>query len=84
MRIARFVVNDEPSYGLLNEDDTLTELVGDPLYGGVHPTGNVHQVDDVRLVAPVLLAPKWSGSAGTMRITRRRWAASFPPRRCSS
>ncbi|WP_147107798.1 fumarylacetoacetate hydrolase family protein [Nesterenkonia populi] len=78
MRIARFVVNDEPAYGLLNEDDTLTELVGDPLYGGVQPTGNTHQLDDVRLVAPVLPRSKVVG-VGRNYADHAKEMGSEPP-----
>lgn len=61
MRIARYVVGDDISFGVveLAEDggehpDTVRALTGDPLAGAVKYTGERLHLDDVRLVAPVI------------------------------
>ncbi len=61
MRIARYVVGENPVFGVveLAEDagehpDTVRALTGDPLAGPVRFTGERLHLDDVRLVAPVI------------------------------
>lgn len=61
MRIARYVVGEDPVFGVveLAEDggehpDTIRALTGDPLAGPVKYTGERVHLDDVRLVAPVI------------------------------
>ncbi|MFB6724419.1 fumarylacetoacetate hydrolase family protein [Kribbella sp. NPDC056345] len=60
MRIARFSVDDEPKYGLVETDDpeglsgTVALLDSDPLYRPVQLTGETLQLADVRLLAPVI------------------------------
>ena len=57
MRIARFTTGDEPSFGVVGtgeEEGLIAELVGDPLYHGIEPTGERVALDDVRLLAPVI------------------------------
>lgn len=61
MRIARYVLNDAPAFGVveLAEDggehpDSMMALTGDPLVGPVNYTGERVQLADVRLVAPVI------------------------------
>ena len=61
MRIARFVTDSDPRYGVveLAEDqgshpETIAVLSGDPLAGAVHLTGERVMLADVRLVAPVI------------------------------
>ncbi|ONI77612.1 2-hydroxyhepta-2,4-diene-1,7-dioate isomerase [Kribbella sp. ALI-6-A] len=60
MRIARFSVDDEPKYGLVETDDpeglvgTVAVLDSDPLYRPVKLTGETLQLADVRLLAPVI------------------------------
>lgn len=64
MRIARFVTEAEPAYGIVTGDpgeETITELTGDPFYGSVQQTGTSHAVDDVRLVAPIIPRSKVVG-----------------------
>lgn len=68
MRIARFVVNDQPTYGLVdtepeNPDEGLmvTALHGDPFYQGITPTSEKYAVKDVRLVAPIIPRSKIIG-----------------------
>lgn len=64
MRIARYTLGDDPAYGVVQEVDGRTvigEVVGDPLYQPVQPTGAVHELDDVRLLAPVIPRSKVIG-----------------------
>lgn len=53
MRIARFVVDGDPLYGVVEEDKVHT-LTGDPFFQGIKLTGQSHELDDVRLVAPII------------------------------
>ncbi|WP_431711880.1 fumarylacetoacetate hydrolase family protein [Glutamicibacter uratoxydans] len=53
MRIARFVVDSDPLYGVV-EDRKVHVLAGDPFFQGIKPTGQSHDLDDVRLVAPII------------------------------
>ncbi|HQY99161.1 MAG TPA: fumarylacetoacetate hydrolase family protein [Propionicimonas sp.] len=68
MRIARFVAQGDPTYGVveLAEDsgpnpDTVAVVSGDPLAGPVHYTGERLPLADVRLVAPVIPRSKVIG-----------------------
>jgi len=60
VRIARFSVDDEPKYGVVETDDpaglagTVSVLDSDPLYRPVQFTGEKLQLADVRLLAPVI------------------------------
>ena len=48
MRIARFVVDDDPVFGVVggaDGDEIVASLVGDPLYSGVELTGEQHALD---------------------------------------
>ncbi|GAB3674431.1 fumarylacetoacetate hydrolase family protein [Zhihengliuella somnathii] len=53
MRIARFVVDADPQYGVV-DGDQIVGIAGDPFYQGIQPTGNKYALDDVRLVAPII------------------------------
>ncbi|GAA1347775.1 fumarylacetoacetate hydrolase family protein [Falsarthrobacter nasiphocae] len=63
MRIARFVApGQDPAYGIVDaEEESLTQIVGDPFFQGVQPTGTVHRLEDVRLLAPVIPRSKVIG-----------------------
>lgn len=68
MRIARFVAQGDPTYGVveLAEDsgpnpDTIAVVSGDPLAGPVHYTGERLPLANVRLVAPVIPRSKVIG-----------------------
>ncbi|TDW54735.1 fumarylacetoacetate hydrolase family protein [Kribbella pratensis] len=67
MRIARFSVDDEPKYGVVETDDpeglvgTVNVLDSDPLYRPVQFTGERLQLADVRLLAPVIPRSKVVG-----------------------
>lgn len=53
MRIARFVIDGDPLYGVV-EEDKVHVLAGDPFFQGIKPTGQSHDLEDVRLVAPII------------------------------
>lgn len=53
MRIARFVVDSDPMYGVVEGDDILV-IAGDPFFQGIKPTGAKHKLEDVRLLAPII------------------------------
>jgi 2-keto-4-pentenoate hydratase/2-oxohepta-3-ene-1,7-dioic acid hydratase in catechol pathway len=67
VRIARFSVDDEPRYGVVETDDpeglvgTVSLLDSDPLYRPVQFTGEKLQLADVRLLAPVIPRSKVVG-----------------------
>jgi 2-keto-4-pentenoate hydratase/2-oxohepta-3-ene-1,7-dioic acid hydratase in catechol pathway len=71
VRIARFVVGEDPQFGVVTgdldeygeppEDATVVALSGDPLYVGVKLTDREHKLSDVRLLAPVLPRSKVVG-----------------------
>ncbi|MBM7779933.1 fumarylacetoacetate hydrolase family protein [Arthrobacter tumbae] len=64
MRIARFVLNDDPAFGLVEGPvgkEEVAVISGDPFYGGVQPTGVRHKLEDVRLLAPVIPRSKVIG-----------------------
>ncbi|GAB3188577.1 fumarylacetoacetate hydrolase family protein [Nesterenkonia suensis] len=64
MRIARFVTDAEPTFGVITGDpgqETVTELVGDPFYQGFQQTQTAHALEDVRLVAPIIPRSKAIG-----------------------
>ena len=53
MRIARFVVDNDPMYGVVDGEDVLV-IAGDPFFQGIKPTGVKHKLEDVRLLAPII------------------------------
>lgn len=64
MRIARFLVDDEPTYGIVDHhegQEVIIQVSGDPLFGQMKPTGRVVPVDQVRLLAPVIPRSKVVG-----------------------
>jgi 2-keto-4-pentenoate hydratase/2-oxohepta-3-ene-1,7-dioic acid hydratase in catechol pathway len=62
MRIARFTTGEDPAYGLVDgAGRKIAEITGDPLYQRIELTGAVHEVDDVRLLAPVIPRSKVVG-----------------------
>ncbi|MGP5013564.1 fumarylacetoacetate hydrolase family protein [Glutamicibacter ardleyensis] len=66
MRIARFVVDSDPMYGVVDGND-IHVLAGDPFFQGIKTTGVIHQLDDVRLVAPIIPRSKVIGFGRTYR-----------------
>lgn len=64
MRIARFVVDSDPAFGVVEGEEGQEEIAvmaGDPFYSGVQLTGVRHQLADVRLLAPVIPRSKIVG-----------------------
>ncbi|MBJ2122510.1 fumarylacetoacetate hydrolase family protein [Arthrobacter sp. MSA 4-2] len=64
MRIARFVVDNDPMFGVVEGPDGSEELGvinGDPFYSGIQLTGARHLLADVRLLAPVIPRSKVVG-----------------------
>ena len=60
MRIVRFSPNSnaglgsDPLFGVLNDEDQILVLRGDPIYSGIVPTESKVALADVRLLAPVI------------------------------
>ena len=60
MQIVRFSPNSsaglgtDPLFGVLNDQDQILVLRGDPLFGGIVPTESKVALADVRLLAPVI------------------------------
>ena len=60
MRLVRFsAMNDagfgtDPHYGVINDNDQILVLKGDPLFAGIVPSESKIALADVRLLAPVL------------------------------
>jgi 2-keto-4-pentenoate hydratase/2-oxohepta-3-ene-1,7-dioic acid hydratase in catechol pathway len=64
MRIARFVVDEDPMFGYVTGDpgaERLEAVNGDPLYAQVVRTGRSYALDDARLVSPVIPRSKVIG-----------------------
>ena len=70
MRIARFTVDDNLHFGLVEGEpgsETLTVLSGDPFYTGINPTDKRYPIADVRLLAPIIPRSKVIGVARNWR-----------------
>ena len=64
MRIARFVLDSDPAFGVVEGADGSEEIAviqGDPFFQGVQLTGVRHQLADVRLLAPIIPRSKVVG-----------------------
>ena len=64
MRIARFVVDSDPLYGVVEGDsgsEEITVIHGDPFFNGVERTSVRHKLEDVRLLAPIIPRSKVIG-----------------------
>ncbi|MEV7648712.1 fumarylacetoacetate hydrolase family protein [Arthrobacter sp. NPDC089319] len=64
MRIARFVLDSDPQYGIVEGEEgseQVTVIAGDPFFNGVQPTGARHKLEDVRLLAPIIPRSKVIG-----------------------
>ena len=80
MRIARFTVDDELHFGLVEGEEgaeTLRVLAGDPFYNGIEPTGATHRLDDVRLLAPIIPRSKVIGAIANWAGTPAPAAPQF-------
>jgi len=60
MRIVRFTpansagLGSDPLFGVLNDEDQILVLRGDPIYSGIVPTSSKVALADVRLLAPTI------------------------------
>lgn len=55
MRIARFSVNDSIHFGIIHDDNRhVMALKGDPMYTVPEASGEVFEMEDVRLLSPVI------------------------------
>jgi 2-keto-4-pentenoate hydratase/2-oxohepta-3-ene-1,7-dioic acid hydratase in catechol pathway len=60
MRIVRFTpaesagLGSDPLFGVLNDENQILVLRGDPIYSGIVPTSSKVALDDVRLLAPTI------------------------------
>jgi 2-keto-4-pentenoate hydratase/2-oxohepta-3-ene-1,7-dioic acid hydratase in catechol pathway len=62
MRIARFTVGSEPSFGIVSADlSVIARIAGDPLFHEIKVTGQEFPLADVRLLAPVIPRSKIIG-----------------------
>lgn len=64
MRIARFVLDSDPAFGVVDGDEGQEEIAvikGDPFFSGVQLTGERHKLEDVRLLAPIIPRSKVVG-----------------------
>lgn len=62
MRIVRFSDGDSPRYGALEEGSTrIVVLKGDPLFNEIEPDGRIVELDEVRLLSPVIPRSKVIG-----------------------
>ena len=64
MRIARFTAGGDPRFGVVEGEpgsEQLVVLTGDPLYMPVQPTGEKVDLEEVRLLAPVIPRSKVVG-----------------------
>lgn len=62
MRIVRFSDGVNPKYGMLKDDsDRIFVLRGDPLFSQIELSGEVFELDEVRLVSPVIPRSKVVG-----------------------
>src|SRR6478609_11695680 len=80
MRIARFTTGDDPTYGLVDgTGEKMAEITGDPLYQRIELTGTVHEIGDVRLLAPVIPRSKVIGIGRNYADHAREMGHEVPP-----
>lgn len=58
MKIVRFALREgkdvDPQYGVLEDESVVRAIASDPIYAGVHPLSQKYDLDEVRLLAPVI------------------------------
>ncbi|MHA7142722.1 fumarylacetoacetate hydrolase family protein [Arthrobacter sp. CAL618] len=82
MRIARFVVDSDPAFGVVEGEEGQEEIAvmaGDPFYSGVQLTGVRHQLADVRLLAPVIPRSKIVGIGRNYAEHAKELGNEVPP-----
>lgn len=81
MRIARFSDGGSPRYGLLKDDsDRIFVLKGDPLFNPVEMSGEVLELDDVRLLSPVIPRSKVVGVGKNYLAHVEEMGGTEPPK----
>lgn len=78
MKIARYVVDGDPMYGVV-DGENIHALAGDPFFQGIKTTGAVHPLDDVRLVAPIIPRSKVVGFGRTYSEHAKELGNEVPP-----
>lgn len=79
MRIVRFSDGSSPKYGVLEDGSTrVVVLRGDPLFSKVEPSGEVFELDEVRLLAPVIPRSKVVGVGRNYRAHVEEMGAEVP------
>ncbi len=64
MRILRFVLEDSPRFGVVEDASSrVVVLKGDPLFSPIEPSGQIVELDEVRLLSPVIPRSKVVGVA---------------------
>ena len=62
MRIVRFSDGESPRYGALEEGSSrIVVLKGDPLFSEIEPDGRIVELEEVRLLSPVIPRSKVIG-----------------------
>ena len=88
MRIARFVVDSDPLYGIVEGEpgsEEVTVIKGDPFFHGVERTAVTHKLEDVRLLAPIIPAQQGHRRRPQLRGARPRTRQRGPgSSRCCS
>ncbi|WP_460464513.1 fumarylacetoacetate hydrolase family protein [Arthrobacter pigmenti] len=82
MRIARFVVDDAPMFGVVEGDPGSEEVAvvnGDPFFGKVEVTQQRHKLDDIRLLAPIIPRSKVVGIGRNYAEHARELGNEVPP-----
>lgn len=82
MRIARYTLGEDPTYGIVEGDpgqEWIAEIQGDPLYQPIVFTGNRVLLSDARLLAPVIPRSKVVG-IGQNYAAHAREMGGEPPK----
>ena len=83
MRIARYTTGQDPTYGIVTEDENghqvLAEVQGDPLYQPITYTGVQVPLEDARLLAPVIPRSKVVGIGKNYADHVAEMGGSTPP-----
>ena len=82
MRIARFVQDSDPAFGVVDGDEGHEEIAvikGDPFFSGVQLTGERHKLEDVRLLAPIIPRSKVVGIGKNYADHAAEMGGEVPP-----
>ncbi|WP_028279857.1 fumarylacetoacetate hydrolase family protein [Arthrobacter sp. H5] len=82
MRIARFVIDNDPAFGVVEGTEGNEEVAvmnGDPFYSGIQLTGVRHKLEDVRLLAPVIPRSKIVGIGRNFAEHAKELGNEVPP-----